>query len=408
VVLVAVVAGWRARARLAPGVRALPLVAVSALGSALIAATLGRNGDYRSAVAIWQSVVAVVPDNRRAFGNLGGALIAEGRLDEAIAALEKTLAIGRRDLGFVDPFIDYLAYSNLGFAELQSGRPEAARQALDAALEIHTRHRMTHWKSGAVYLSLGDAFLERGESERALECYQRAVAIEPSAMAQRVLADALHRGGAHAAAESHYRAALELEPDSAELHLGLADALSAQQKKAEALEQYAAAVRLAPELQEARTNLGVQLSVLGRFDQALEHFRRALAIPPDDALEHYNLGRCLVETGQAEEALVHFREASRLDETLVEPLHAAAKLLVARERSTEEERREALQLAERAAALNQHPLVLETLALACAACGNPERAARTLETALGSTSDDELRARLRKRLEDVRRAAGER
>ena len=52
-----------------------------------------RNRDYRSEVTIWDSSVRALPDVPRSRNNLGKALQAAGRTDEAIGMYRKALSL---------------------------------------------------------------------------------------------------------------------------------------------------------------------------------------------------------------------------------------------------------------------------------------------------------------------------
>jgi hypothetical protein len=78
---------WAVRPR-AAGAGLVALVALS-----LTAVTWRRNALYRDPVALWQATVEAVPDNHRAHTNLGAALVAAGRLDEAIERFELALRV---------------------------------------------------------------------------------------------------------------------------------------------------------------------------------------------------------------------------------------------------------------------------------------------------------------------------
>lgn len=67
--------------------------AIIVVAAALGAATIVRNQDYRSEVALWRDTVGKSPGSARAFNNLGYALQLEGRRDEAIRAYERALEL---------------------------------------------------------------------------------------------------------------------------------------------------------------------------------------------------------------------------------------------------------------------------------------------------------------------------
>lgn len=86
----AVLAGW-------PGPRALRVSLAAGLALLLAAATAARNLVYRSEVSFWSDVVAKVPGNARAHGNLGYALALACRAGEARAELSRAAALDPAD-----------------------------------------------------------------------------------------------------------------------------------------------------------------------------------------------------------------------------------------------------------------------------------------------------------------------
>jgi tetratricopeptide (TPR) repeat protein len=67
----------------------------SACAAALVfsAATVMRNADYSSEVALWEATTRALPMKPRALNNLGVAYVGERRWDEARAAFERALAL---------------------------------------------------------------------------------------------------------------------------------------------------------------------------------------------------------------------------------------------------------------------------------------------------------------------------
>ena len=121
--------------------------------------------------------------------------------------------------------------------------------------------------------------IEATEPERAIEAYEKALALEPE------LADAhvnigrlLHMAGERGRAEPHYREAVRQDPDDPTPHF----------------------------------NLGVLLEELGRKDEALLAYRQAILRDPDFADAHCNLGLLLESVGNRTEAVRHLMLARQL------------------------------------------------------------------------------------------------
>lgn len=220
--------GWMARrtawTRWPAGARNVAVAAAVLVATAsLTLATIDRNRDYRSAVAIWQDTVAKRPDNARARSNLGALLMLEGHADEAMTHLDAALAIEPDDAD---------ALVNRGYIRIQLGQYARAIDDLTRALAIRPNFMDAHNNRGLALMhlnqparALGDfiaavnadggyagAWMNRGNAEQRLgryaesiTSYNRAVTLDPN------LASAFHnRAVSHAAMENYAQAWADL------------------------------------------------------------------------------------------------------------------------------------------------------------------------------------------------------
>jgi tetratricopeptide (TPR) repeat protein len=108
----------------------------------------------------------------------------------------------------------------------------------------------------SAYYSLAQSFDQAGQLENALEHYRAAVELRPdSGELQEKLAVVLDRLGREEEALEHYRAALKQLPDRAELHYYLGNIHVRHKRFGDARLAYQNAVRLNPKLAEAQQNL---------------------------------------------------------------------------------------------------------------------------------------------------------
>ncbi len=161
-IVLVVVAVWKAfktrRSRLVPVVLAALVVLI------LGAATVQRNEDYRSALAIWSDTAAKRPNSARALTEVGTALVALGQFTEAIGYYERATR--------VQP--DYaMAYSNWGVALAMQGRLD---EAIGKLLEAVQRNPA----SAFARYNLGFALEKQGHPQQAAIEYQSALQIDPS------------------------------------------------------------------------------------------------------------------------------------------------------------------------------------------------------------------------------------
>lgn len=207
---------------------------------------LGR-GDVSTALARLERAIGFAPSNAVAHGNLGFALIRAGRAADALAALDRAIAL-KADFA--------QAHNNRGIALVRLARREEARRAFEQALAL-----LPGYAEAAQ--NLGEIANRAGDSEAARSAYRRVLTHDPRhppARAGIAFADALEgrldaaqsalesvvrdapklaaawqslgavRNWAwqHEAAETAYRRALEIEPQSREAQFGIASALLAR------------------------------------------------------------------------------------------------------------------------------------------------------------------------------------
>ena len=128
----------------------------------------------------------------------------------------------------------------------------------------------------------------------------------------------IKKGGTHEAT-GHFVAALQINPQQAELRANLGWLLLQQGRLDEAEANLTEALRLNPDLPEVHNNLGTVFYKLGETDKAVLHYREALQLAPDLAMAHINLGLALASQGRVGEGIAQYNEALRL-----EPNSAAA------------------------------------------------------------------------------------
>ena len=138
---------------------------------------------------------------------------------------------------------------------------------------------------------------------------------------------ALQRGDL-ASAEAQARAALKIEPKSADAYTVLAVIAGQRGQRDLAGKNYAKAVQLAPGDGDALNNYGAWLCANGRAAESLAQFSAALQDPgyttPAAALG--NAGACALRAGQASLAEENLRRALQFDPNNVAALGAMAQL----------------------------------------------------------------------------------
>ena len=283
--LAAVIAALFAGAYAVGGRTAIVVMLAAAFGLGLM--TVKRISDYRSDLSIWQDTVAKYPGNARAHGNLGHALVALGRWEEALVASHRELE--------TDPTFRGNARANIGRALTELGRPAEAVPYFAEGLQLRPDNFDLHNNYGVALAALG----------RFEEAF------------------------------GQYEAAKRLQPEIADTYNNLANALAKTGRPAEALANYETAVRLRPGFTEAETNWARALAESGRLPEALMHFENVLQARPDSAEAHEDLAQALLSSGRRAEAIPLFEAAVQREPGRAGAQAGLASALVALDRVAE-------------------------------------------------------------------------
>jgi len=225
--------------------------------------------------------------------NLGTALQAAGRHDEAIAHHQRAIAM----------MPEYApAYNNLGAGLRAAGRLDESIAAYRKALELRPDF------ASASY-NLANALLEKGEAGASVEQFRQALQSSETVEARNNLGIALANRGDAAGAIAEFRAALTLDGRSVQAHRNLGNMLIDMGNRAEGMSHLEQAVALAPREPDATYDIGTVLLQEENFAGAAARFRAVLAIRPGWAEAHNHLGIALAQQGRMAEALAEFERA---------------------------------------------------------------------------------------------------
>lgn len=208
---------------------------------------------WRNSETLFRHVLAASPGNVVGYDNLGSALIAQGKMEEAVTVITAGLQ--------THPGRTFL-HNNLGLAYRAMGRPQAAIEQYQLALKSNPDFATAH-------SNLGNVLRESGDLHGAIRELQTA---------------------------------LRLEPTDAEVMNNLALTYEETGQKQEALQFYQSAITTNPLNVEAHVNMGTLLLDLGRKEEALAICQRAVALRPDFVEANMALVYALTGSGKMTEA----------------------------------------------------------------------------------------------------------
>lgn len=168
---------------------------------------------------------------------------------------------------------------------------------------------------GGLLAARGQSLQGRGELGAAAECYEEAVALDPSqAPAHNNLGNIYLALGRPNEAASSFRSAIAADAGLAEAHANLGIVLHRSGELSEAEECYRATLALRPGLAEASLNLGHLLEERGDTAAARDCYEAAVAARPDMAEAHFNLALRLLQAGDFRRGWEEYEWRFRLPE----------------------------------------------------------------------------------------------
>jgi len=284
-------------------------------------ALMVRRGRAAEAIANFESAVAVDDSDGDAWFNLAAARRNAGRVDEAVDAFDRCLALGPT----------FAAVVGRAEALAALGRHEEAAAAAAAAVALEPGDARGH-------VALGYARLRTGDAPGAAAALRAAAdAGDGSATTARLLsvAEALHadlkaRGGDLGGALALYRSALAGGGDAAARY-NYALLLQRSGDGAGAVAELRRVVAAEPDHAAAHNALGLALLQRGDAAGAEPHLAKTSDLAPGDSERSYNVGVCLLKRGDLGGAERRFRAILARDPA--HELAAAALATIGRARA---------------------------------------------------------------------------
>ena len=226
--------------------------------------SLHQAGKTAEAQDIYREVLALEPDHFDALHLLGVTAIQQGLFDEAVALIDKAIAIDPNN-----PF-HAPAYSNRGIALRGLRRHQEALASFNRALDFNAGQADVHFNRGNTLHDLR-------RIEEAVESYDQVLRLAPThAEAYRRRGVCLNDLGLHQAAAASLSQAIKFDPNDAQAHNGLGISLAGLNQHEKALQSFSKAIALDDSYGVAHSNLGNALLALNQLDAALSSLDKAI------------------------------------------------------------------------------------------------------------------------------------
>ncbi|HMP41220.1 MAG TPA: tetratricopeptide repeat protein, partial [Roseiflexaceae bacterium] len=287
---------------------------------------------WRLARAAYEQALLREEDDLRYRQQLGVVCSRLGEYEQAAAALELVLDAHQRhsaqaahELGHVYTRQGQIERALAAYQQAMQSRPAEALYRRSTAVALRSLGRMADAEGilrtllreqgddPATLVALGQTCLDAGRHREALDCYTRAVALQPGEADLYERIGTLRRTlGDLPGARAALQRAIELEPDRADLFVALGQAAEACREDEAALAAYRHAARIDPHDDRVLRRLGALLRQRGEDEAAAATLRAALDLRPENADTHAELAALLWQQGKRDLALAAYQRAAAL------------------------------------------------------------------------------------------------
>lgn len=254
-------------------------------------------------------ILRVVPDQPDTLLFLAAALAAQGKLQEAVAVLQRLVKNEPQHKA---------AWRDLGDLHTALGDPAAADEAYVHHVEASVSDRALIEAGGALYEN------RLSQAETILRAVLKAHPTDIGAI--RMLAEVAARLERYGEAEALLRRALELAPSFDAARSNLATVLHRQNRSVEARAELETLLGRDPKHPGYRNQYAAVLARLGDTEKAIAIYRDVVKDVPDQPKVWMSYGHTLKTAGKRAEAEAAYRESLRLEPSLGETWWSLANL----------------------------------------------------------------------------------
>jgi tetratricopeptide (TPR) repeat protein/capsular polysaccharide biosynthesis protein len=266
--------------------------------------TLGKvmqiRGEIEKAKHWYEVAIDRNPNLPEVYANLGSLYCQEKQWKKAIAACEKAISLAPKFAA---------VYRQLARIWTQLEKRETATDYWYQAFQIEP-----NWATADEQVTLGNNLVEVGKIQPAIECYSRAIELNPElAIAYHNLAEMLLGEKRWQEAIANYQKAIEINPIFFESYHSLGKTWAAQGELDRAIACYHKSIEINPNYAGTYLGLG-NISVQKReFDAAINYYRQAIEVNSNSYWAHNYLGEAFAQLSQWQEAINCYRQAIKLN-----------------------------------------------------------------------------------------------
>lgn len=254
--------------------------------------------EYNLAIADYNRVIALMPDDPNAYFNRGNAYADVKDYDRALADYNRTIVLNANYAP---------AYYNRGIAYRMVGD-------YDSAIADYTQTIRLTPNDHHAYFSRAIVYGLKEDYDRALADYTQVLTLQTTYVTAYINRGITYdRVGDYDNAIADYNAALTLDPNNALAYNCRGSAYDDKGEYDRAIEDFNCAIIHDPNYANAYHNRGLTYTRIGNTDQAINDFTRAITLDPKRDHSYYHRAHVYRRLGDYENAIADYTQAIELD-----------------------------------------------------------------------------------------------
>lgn len=285
--------------------------------------TFKELGQLDKAIRSFLRALKIEPDFASAHNHLGALYLAQGKIEEAIAEIKKAI---KRDPTLAD------AHYNLGLVWYEKAKKEGEAEGLKQAEVSWKRATELDPNLEHVHLRLAELYREQGRFELATIRYRLALGTTSDTATWVRLGSLYLEKGDTTRAQNAFQKAIESDPNSAEAHMHLGSLYADQRRFEEAGVEFQAATEIDPRNEMAFFRLGAAKIAQAEggdaasWTFAIAALTKAKELNPHFSDATYNLGYAWLKKGDLENARAEWEHTLRITPKHARTLYNLATL----------------------------------------------------------------------------------
>jgi len=255
-----------------------------------------KSGQLPEAEIIYRQVIEEEPENYNALNLFGLLLFQHKRYDEAIIYVEKAVDINP------------IPYFHINLGNIHSAKGDS-----DKAIDFYKKAIALEPDNADPWFGLGICHKNKKEYDKAIEYYGKAINIKPSFFSAYVnLGNIYKLKNELDKAVKYYKEAIMFNQNDPDIYNSLGLVYFDRYEIEEAVYCFEKAIKIKPSFESAYINLGNVYKTKGKIKQALHYFNLAIEMNPNNYDSYVSLGNLMIYINKTDDALRCFNIASQL------------------------------------------------------------------------------------------------